>query len=184
MTSVSTPGTGAGSVVGVAIPVPDPWGAFLREQRLSYGESRAEHIPTHLTLLPPTPVRAEEVRPLRQHLAAVAAGHHVFDVVLRGTGTFRPLSDVVYVNVAAGADGCERLERAVRSGPVARPRAFPYHPHVTVVHDVPAEVLDRAMADLAAFTCRFRATSLRLYQHPGDGVWQMAQEYPLRPPSG
>ena len=59
----------------------------------------------------------------RGHCAAVAAAHAPFDVVLRGTGTFRPLSDVVFIQVAQGVSNCEALEVALRSGPVQpRPR--------------------------------------------------------------
>lgn len=170
-------------VVGVAIPIPEPWGGFLQQQRIRYGESRAEHIPTHVTLLPPTPVRPDQVRPLREHLAQIAEANPPFEVVLRGTGTFRPVSEVVYVQVAQGVSSCERLESAIRSGPVARDLAFPYHPHVTVVHDEPDAVLDRAFEDLAAFTCRFEVNAFRLYLHPGDGVWTQVEDYRLTPPS-
>lgn len=175
------PGNGelAGPVVGVALPVPEPWGSHLQRLRQNYGEDRAAHIPTHITLMPPTPVAPEQVLPLRRHLAAVAVSHAPFSVMLRGTGTFRPVSEVVYVQVAQGVSSCERLEGAVRAGPVERSLAFPYHPHVTVAHDNPAQVLDRAFADLAAFTCTFTASSFRLYLHGGDEVWNVVEEFQL-----
>ena len=37
---------------------------------------------------------------------------------LRGTGTFRPVSPVVFVNVAEGISRCELLADAVRRGPL------------------------------------------------------------------
>ena len=40
-------------------------------------------------------------------------------------------------------------------------------------------VLDRAFADLAAFTCSFTATSFRLYLHGGDEVWNVVEEFQL-----
>ena len=67
-----------------------------------------------------------------------------FDIELRGTGTFRPVSPVVFVQLARGIGGCERLEQRVRPGPLTRDLPFPYHPHVTVAHDVADEALDRA----------------------------------------
>lgn len=170
----------SGPVVGVALPIPPPWGQHLQDLRVGYGEERARHIPTHVTLMPPTPVEAEQIEELRAHLADVAAAQAPYEVVLRGTGTFRPVSDVVYIQVAQGVSRCEQLERAVREGPVKRELLFPYHPHVTVVHDAPEEVLDRAFADLAAFTCRFEAASFRLYRHDGDGRWQVVEEFALR----
>ncbi|MGD8148545.1 2'-5' RNA ligase family protein [Ornithinimicrobium sp. Y1694] len=169
-----------GPVVGVALPIPPPWGMHLQDLRVSYGEERARHIPTHITLMPPTPVDSGQIEPLQEHLSAVAREQAAFEVVLRGTGTFRPISDVVYIQVAQGVSSCEQLERAVREGPVERELLFPYHPHVTVVHDGPDEALDRAFADLAAFTCRFEADSFRLYCHDGDGRWQVVEEFELR----
>ena len=169
----------ASPVVGVALPVPEPWGSHLQLLRQDYGEPGAVNIPTHITLLPPTPVVPDLVAPLRQHLAEVARSHDPFPVILRGTGTFRPVSDVVFVQVAQGVSSCERLERDVRDGPVARRLEYPYHPHVTISHDRPPGVLDRAFADLAAFSCTFEATSFRLYLHGGDGIWQVVEDFLL-----
>ena len=67
---------------------------------------------------------------------SVASAHAAFDVVLRGTGTFRPLSDVVFIQVAQGVSACEALEIELRGGPVLRELDFYYHPHVTVAHNV------------------------------------------------
>ncbi|MFK5584469.1 MULTISPECIES: 2'-5' RNA ligase family protein [unclassified Serinicoccus] len=171
------PGTDV--VVGVALPVPEPWGGHLQRLRTGYGEDHAQHIPTHITLLPPTPVPESVLEALTGHLSRVAASHPPFEVLLRGTGTFRPVSDVVFVQVAKGVAGCERLERAVRSGPVVRELEFPYHPHVTLAHGLAEPVLDRAFLDLAAFSCGWPATGFRLYAHDGDGLWRTVADYPL-----
>ncbi len=63
---------------------------------------------------------------------------------LRGTGTFRPVSPVVFVTVAEGISGCEQLASSVRRGPLAADLQFPYHPHVTVAHHLDDDTLDRA----------------------------------------
>lgn len=166
-------------VVGVALPVPEPWGTHLQRLRVGYGETRAAHIPTHITLLPPTPVAAAAVSALEEHLAGVAGQVPPFEVLLRGTGTFRPVSDVVFVQVAKGVADCERLESGVRSGPVQRDLEFPYHPHVTLAHGLPDRDLDRAFADLAAFSCSYTATDFRLYVHGGDGLWSTVGDFAL-----
>ena len=166
-------------VVGVALPVPEPWGSHLQRLRVGYGEERARHIPTHITLLPPTPADDDAVVALEEHLAEVARTHAPFEVLLRGTGTFRPVSGVVFVQVAKWVANCERLERAVRSGPVSRALDFPYHPHVTLVHDLPEAELDRAFLDLAGFSCSYPASGFRLYVHHGDGVWHTRADYTL-----
>lgn len=167
------------TTVGVALPVPDPWGSDLQQARIRLGDVQARHIPTHITLLPPTAVPVPVVTRLRAHLDEVASGHQAFPVVLRGTGTFRPVSDVVFIQVARGVASCEVLERRVRSGPVERTVQFPYHPHVTVAHDLEESALDRAFEQLADFTCQFLADRIRLYAHNGDGVWRHDTEFVL-----
>lgn len=159
--------------------MPDPWGTQIQGHRVGYGEARAARIPTHITLLPPTATTHRQVRGLLEHLTRVAAAHEAFEVVLRGTGTFRPVSQVVYVQVAQGVAGCEQLESAVRAGPVSRDLAWPYHPHVTLAHDVAPDVLDRAFAELARFECRYAADQLCVYVHDGDEAWRPIAAYPL-----
>lgn len=171
--------TTEGVVIGVAIPVPEPWGGHLRQLRVDYGDDRALHIPTHITLLPPTASAPDEMEGVCRHLAEVAARHTPFEVILRSTGTFRPVSDVVYVQVAQGVASCEQLERDVRSGPLTRALSFPYHPHVTLAHDLPQPVLDRVFADLAGFSCTFQVEAFRLYGHRGDEVWSPLEDFVL-----
>ena len=69
---------------------------------------------------------------------------------LRGTGTFRPVSPVVFVTVAEGISQCEALADAVRRGPLETDLLFPYHPHVTVAHHLDDDVMDQAFDELAA----------------------------------
>ncbi len=83
---------------------------------------------------------------------------------LFGTGTFRPISPVVFVQVARGVADCELLERAIRSGPLDRALEFPYHPHVTVAHDVDDDALDEAYDGLAGFVARFTVESFQLFE--------------------
>lgn len=173
------PDPAAQTVVGVALPVPEPWGSHVQRLRVEYGDEQARNIPTHITLLPPTQLERSRTDALVEHLAAVARRHDPFQVILRGTGTFRPVSDVVFIQVARGVSSCEQLERSVRSGPVRRRLEFPYHPHVTVAHNLPPERLERAFSDLAGFSCTFEARVFRLYSHPGDEVWRPVQEFAL-----
>lgn len=164
--------------IGVAIAVPDPWGAELEGWRASFGDPQTGAIPAHITLLPPTRLDAARLDDVEQHLAAAASATQPVEIHLRGTGTFRPVSPVVFVALASGISGCERLERLVRRGPLARPVEFPYHPHVTVAHDLPDDVLDAAYAALAGFSARFTAREFVLYLHR-DGVWNPRRRFPL-----
>jgi 2'-5' RNA ligase len=71
------------------------------------------------------------------------------------------------------------VESRVRSGPLARDLAFPYHPHVTVAHDLPSEVLLAAFDDMAGYDVRFRVWGFSLYEHGADGVWRPQRDFPL-----
>src|SRR3954467_9593377 len=125
------------TVVGIVVPVPEPWSQLLVDWRSKGGDPQANLVPPHVTLLPPTEVPVADRPAITSHLAEVARCHPPFDMHLSGTGTFAPVSDVVFIAVARGIGNCELLANDVRTGPLARSLSFPYHPHVTVAHDVP-----------------------------------------------
>ena len=116
---------------------------------------------------------------IEQHLAEVSANAHVFRAHLRGTGTFRPVSPVVFVGVVEGISGCEQLAFAVRRGPLAIDVEFPYHPHVTVAHHMTEQVLDRAFSELAGFECEFLVENFWLYVHDDQRGWIPTRDFPL-----
>lgn len=164
---------------GVAVTVPEPWSTTLQSARQGFGDPMAAAIPPHVTLLPPTVIQSEVMDGFLAHVRHVVSSLEPFEMVLSGTGTFRPISPVVFVQVSRGISNCEALERAVRSGPVSRPLDFPYHPHVTVAHHVSEENLDRAFTELADFDARFEVDAFHLYEHGADQVWRQVRSFPL-----
>src|SRR5258705_789150 len=106
--------------IGVAIGIPEPWGSQLDEHRAASGDPMAQFIPAHLTLLGPVEVDDSAAAGARidDHLSAVAKTHPPYQLHLRGTGTFRPVTRVVFVAVAAGIAECEQLAADIRSGPL------------------------------------------------------------------
>jgi 2'-5' RNA ligase len=167
------------TMVGVSIPIPAPFGPELQSRRASYGDPLASDTPAHITLLGPTQVDDHELAELGEHLDAAARCVDPFVVVLRGTGTFRPVSDVVFVQVARGIAACEQLEQGIRRGRWGTDLAFPYHPHVTVAHDVAEPELDRAFDELAHFVATFEVRSFHLYVQDESGTWVPVREFPL-----
>ncbi|GAA0595857.1 2'-5' RNA ligase family protein [Actinomadura livida] len=163
--------------IGVAIPIPDPHGALLQAKRASFGDPLATAIPTHITLLPPTEVPEHELGAVADHLRDIARTERPFRIKLRGSGTFRPVSPVVFVALAEGISGCERLQARILSGPLARPLPFPYHPHVTIAHHLPEEVMDRAFKELAGYSADFDVWGFSLYEHGQDGVWRPQYDF-------
>lgn len=165
--------------IGVAIAIPEPWGGELQACRQAYGDPFASTVPTHITLLPPTAVSDDGLLEIEDHLRAVAEAEEGFELHLRGTGTFRPVSPVVFIALARGISDVERLEERVRSGPLARELSFPFHPHVTVAHDVPEAALDRAFEELSGWEARFAVWGFSLYEHGPDAVWRPQRDYAL-----
>jgi 2'-5' RNA ligase len=168
------------TTIGVSIPIPPPEGEYLQRCRAEFGDPAARRIPAHITLVPPTPVCSATYPAFVDHCASVTAARAPFDVVLRGTGTFRPVSDVVFIQVAKGVSDCERLETELRAGPVRRDLDFYYHPHVTIAHNVPPSALDRAFHELADFTTSFTVDSIHLYELGDDEVWRPVKVFPLQ----
>ena len=170
------------AVLGVVVPVPEPWAQLLVDWRTKVGDPQAGLVPPHVTLLPPTEVAVIDRPAISRHLEAVAGAHPPFDMHLSGTGTFRPVSDVVFVAVARGIGNCELMANDVRSGPLARSLSFPYHPHVTVAHDVPEDMLELAYSGLSDLSAQFRVDYFTEFERTGDGAWAVAREYPLTGP--
>ena len=163
--------------IGVAIAIPEPFGDELQRWREYFGDPLAAAIPSHVTLLPPTVVDAVNVDAIERYLRAIAEGELPFPLHLRGTATFRPVSPVVFVNVAEGISDCERLEKQVRSGPLDRELRFNYHPHVTIAHDLPDELLDVAFRAMKTYEARFSVHGFSLYEHGEDGVWRRRRDF-------
>jgi len=164
--------------VGVAIAIPEPFGSELQRHRASFGDPRANAIPTHVTLVPPTKIDGD-VSGIHGHLEDVAGRHTRFRLRLRGTATFRPVSPVVFVNVTEGISSCELLASDTRSGILSQELAFPYHPHVTVAHHLGEAALDLAYESLADFDCVFDVDAFYLYVHGSDGVWRPESRFEL-----
>jgi 2'-5' RNA ligase len=167
------------ATIGVAIPIPEPFGSELQKYRSEFGDPLALSIPTHVTLLPPTEVADTQLGAVDEHLLDVATRFPSFRIRLRGTATFRPISPVVFVPLAEGISSCEVLQSQVRSGPLDVALRFPYHPHVTVAHDLDKASLDSAFGALAEYDCHFEVTAFGRYEHGADGVWRPRRDFPL-----
>ena len=139
-------------------------------------------IPTHITLVPPTEIDDVHLTEVEKHLEEVAAEGDTFCVHLRGTGTFRPVSPVVFVTLVEGISQCEQLAHAVRRGPLDVNLQYPYHPHVTIAHDLEEPLLDQAFEELAAFECEFDVADFHLYVHDADTGWQPTRTFALHGP--
>lgn len=167
--------------IGVAIEVPEPYGSMLQKCRTSYGDPLGASVPSHVTLLPPQEIQVSDLETMRTRLATAAARVPAFHMRLRGTGTFRPVSPVVFVAVTHGISPTEMLAGRVREAMDARELQFPFHPHVTVAQNVDDAALDRADAELHDFQAGFWVTECALYEHDDMAGWCPTDRFPLAP---
>jgi len=163
--------------LGVAIAIPEPHATVLTKWRRRIGDPAADLVWPHVTLLPPTEVAADAMGSILAHLRRAAADTTPFVMHLSGTGTFRPTSPVVFIQIARGVSDCELLEKAIRSGPLERDLDFPYHPHVTVAQYVDDMALDTAYDGLSGFVARFPVGAFALFSRENDGRWQWQTEF-------
>lgn len=165
--------------IGVSIQVPQPYAKELQDARRSFGDPQADNIPPHITLLGPTLIDVADLPAAMAHLERTAGAAQPFKLLLRGSATFRPVSPVVFIQVAQGIAESEQLEKAVRSGPLTQDLRFNYHPHVTVAHELDDDALDRAFNEMATFEGAFQAESFHLFELGDDGVWRPVREFML-----
>lgn len=167
--------------MGVAIAVPEPHGSMLREMRAAFGDQLARTVPSHITLVPPHETDVDDLDEICGRLDKAAGAVPSFRVRLRGTGTFRPVSPVVYVRVNAGYVATGVLAGQLRLA-IDAPRAeFPFHPHVTVAHHLDDLALDHADDALRGFECEFEVEEFALYLHDDAAGWQPQRYFPLAP---
>jgi 2'-5' RNA ligase len=163
--------------IGIAIGIPEPYGRELQAWRERLGDPNAQRIVPHITLVPPTPVEPSALPGIEESLLEVAAAERPFEVRLRGSATFLPVSPVVFVPLTVGIAECERLAKAVRVGPLDIDVRFPYHPHVTVAHHVPLEALQRAFAALSSYEASFQVLGLTMFELGADEVWRPQRDF-------
>ncbi|WP_370647058.1 2'-5' RNA ligase family protein [Arthrobacter sp. zg-Y844] len=163
--------------VGIVIAVPEPMASELKAARASFGDPMAALIPAHITLV--TTTETDDWEATLRHVRKVAAAQEPFRVTLEGTATFRPVSPVVFLNVEEGFDECTALHKELQSGPLARDLAFPFHPHVTVAHDVSEQSMDEAVRRLDRYSAGFTVDCVGLYEHDATGLWKLQEHVRL-----
>ena len=61
--------------------------------------------------------------------------------------------------------------------PLDRTLQFPFHPHVTVAHDVEEGWLDEAFDAMDSYRAAFDVDHLGLFVQGGDGIWRQRAEF-------
>jgi 2'-5' RNA ligase len=94
----------------------------------------------HVTILPPRPITSSPgaawdlVRWFAPQFAP-------FEVHMTGVEVF-PVSDVIYVNIGAGAEQLTQLHATMNADGLRYPDNFSYHPHVTLAQNLKPDQVD------------------------------------------
>lgn len=162
--------------LGVIITMPPALAAELGARRESFAGPGNGVVPAHITLVSG---RAKgSWAEAAEHVRKVARQASPFTISLRGTGTFIPVSPVVFLNLEQGAGECRELHEELLAGPVEHLLDFEFHPHLTVAHDLDTATMARAEAEMAAFEAQLEVTSIGLYDYSHDG-WALHEELTL-----
>jgi 2'-5' RNA ligase len=163
-----------GISIGVILGFPAEIAEELQRWRASFGDPMAGVVPAHITLV--TTTMTQDWEATCNHVREIARKQEPFMVTIAGTGSFRPVSPVVFLNVEDGFGDCVNLHQQLQAGPLERDLQFAYHPHVTVAHDVAPESLDEAETVLKDYRATFPVASMGLYEHDDNGIWQLREE--------
>jgi 2'-5' RNA ligase/8-oxo-dGTP pyrophosphatase MutT (NUDIX family) len=157
--------------LGVVARLPEPLGIHVQAWRRALGDPTAERVTPHLTLVPPQTVAERDLERAARLVERAAAGAVPFLVELDGAATFLPDAPVAYLVVREGGPALETLEVALQESPLER-RTHPFHPHVTLVQDLPADRIEAAAAELAGFRAAFPVREVALMREDRDKVWR------------
>lgn len=162
--------------LGVIISLPEVLAQELSARRADYGGAEAAVVPPHITLV--SGAASGEWEEAAEHVRRVAAAGEPFTISLRGVGSFEPISPVVFLTVTEGAQNCVELHQALLEGPLDHLLDFEFHPHLTIAHDLDADTMNRAKAELSAFAADFKVNSIGLFDYLA-GAWALREELAL-----
>jgi 2'-5' RNA ligase len=137
------------NVFALVVYIPGPLGKFLDDLRRELVPSYNPHA--HVSLLPPRPL-AVDWRLASDQTRALMDRWPPFDIELTGIEIF-PVTDVIYIEVGAGAAELRRMHEALNAGALKFQDPFPYHPHITLAQELPGDRV-AAIGELARLRWR------------------------------
>jgi 2'-5' RNA ligase len=161
------------NVFALVIYIPEPLGRFLDDLRKELVPGCNPHA--HVSVLPPRPL-AVDWQVASEQVRRCASGQPPFDATLGEIRMF-PVTNVIYIELAKGADELFAMHDAMNSAALAFAEPFVYHPHITVAQEIPvgsvAEVERKAKQMWEAYTGprTFRAERTAFVQNTLINCW-------------
>lgn len=162
--------------------VPDGLGLYVDQMRKDL-EPGSIGPRSHVTLLPPRPIRVPEAEALRQ-IEAMYREIPSFRISLGGVRIF-PVSHVIYIEVERGYSELLRIHFALNQGVLAFPEPWPYHPHLTIAQNLLPEHTEELAKKIAERWKQwkgdrsFQVESVTFVQNTLSNHWVDLKEYRL-----
>ena len=158
-------------------------GAFLNELRAEL--VRGCNLRSHVTLLPPR-LLASAPEVLTHELARRIPCLRSFDITLGDIEIFDS-TGVIYLGLRRGERELREMHDRLSEGVFAFDEPFPFHPHITLAQEIPAdrrqEYLNHAQARWRAcpHDRTFTITDLTFVRNVNRTRWDALSEYVLQP---
>ena len=146
---------------------------------LQRGLGSPRRVAPHVTLVPPVNVRVDQLEDALAAVRSAAAAVPPLRLRLGPAATFWPETPVVYLAVGGDLEQLDRLRRAVGIGPLDRPAAWPFVPHVTLVEDVEPDLIPHVVRALAGFVAAIDVERVHVLQERDGRVWEPIADAPL-----
>jgi 2'-5' RNA ligase/GNAT superfamily N-acetyltransferase len=158
--------------VGVVLPIPADAAREIDGLRRALDHATLDLVGPHVTLVAPVNVRVSDLDEAMDTVREAAARTPPLRLRLGPPATFWPATPVVYLAVDGDLDALDRVRAAVSIGPLARPPAWPFVPHVSLADDAAPDVIPGALTALASYRVSVTVTSLQLLEERPDRSWQ------------
>jgi 2'-5' RNA ligase len=153
--------------------IPDPLAGFLDKLR----QELVPHccLRAHVTILPPRPISSSPEAAWRV-VRSFVPFFRPFEVEMTSVELF-PISDVIYINLAAGREELLQMHAALNVDGLSFREPFPYSPHVTLAQDLQSDEVDELMRVAVirwkefSSTRRFRVEKALFVQNTRRNQW-------------
>ncbi len=125
--------------------VHDAAGEFVEHLRGEMHPKHA-HLPAHISILPPRPLRGTESEAL-ESVEYVCQRIEPFEIGLGEVATFLPITPTVFIRVAHAAYRMRELHDRLNVGPLYGEEPWPYMPHLTIAKVDTAEEATRVFEE-------------------------------------
>ncbi len=170
--------------LAVALLVPEPAATEIDGLRRALGDRGLSKVVPHITLVPPVNVPADGLAAALRVVREVAATTRPFTVKLGPPTTFAPVTPVVYLGVADGAEAVHELRNRLRVAPLDRPTEHDFVPHVTIDEDREDDRIPPAIDALRDYEVDVRFDGVDVLQDKvaGPRRWNSIAESRFAPP--